>query len=96
MTVSDYSLFQIEKKRGIFIDDTAVNVVRLFCKQVGGGFLEVGNVTSSTFTYGDVWPKLYCPTDYWIVAYRVSARPSTCFKHILFRQKVPRKGLGAA
>ena len=64
-------------------DDTAVNVIRLLCKQAWGSFPEVDNVTSATMIWGDVQPKVYCPDDYWIVAFRVSKMMCYTFFRLL-------------
>ena len=61
---------QIEPYQGSD-DDTAVNMIRLLCKQAVGDILEVGSVESSYANWGNVQQKVYCPDDYWIVAYRV-------------------------
>ena len=66
---------QIESGQGDG-DDTAVNVIRLLCKQAWGDFLEAGSVTSATQSWGDWQSPIYCPADYWIVAYRV--------RHVLY------------
>ena len=70
---------QIEPARGSG-DDTAVNVIRLLCKQAWGGFPEVGNVTSGTMYWGDEHSKVYCPDDYWIVAFKVNNVIHDCIR----------------
>ena len=64
--------FQIEPYQGDE-DDSAVNVIRLLCKQAWDDFPEVSNVTSATMYWGTAHEKIYCPKDYWIVALRVSS-----------------------
>ena len=39
--------------------------------QAVGDFLEAGSVKSPTADWGDVQQKVYCPDDYWIVAFKV-------------------------
>ena len=65
-------------------DDTAVNAIRLLCKQALDGFPEVSSVTSATMRWGKLQPKLYCPDDYWIVAFRVSNMIHDCLRMLIF------------
>ena len=53
-------------------DDSGVAVITLLCKQAWDDFPEVGSVTSAVDIYGDLQPKIYCPDDHWIVAFRVN------------------------
>ena len=66
-------------------DDTAVNVIRLLCKQAWDGFPEVSSVTSATMRWGEEQPKLYCPDDYWIVAFRVSNMIHDCLTMLILQ-----------
>ena len=63
--------FQIDPYKPDY-DDTSVNGIRLLCKQAWDGFPEADSVTSATMIWGEEQNKLYCPDDYWIVAFRVS------------------------
>ena len=75
-------LSQIQPDQGYY-DDTAVNVIRLLCKQAWDGFPEVSSVTSATMHWGEEQPKLYCPDDYWIVAFRVSNMIHDCLRMLI-------------
>ena len=63
---------QIQTFQGYSGVDTAVNVIRLLCKQARDGFPGVGSVTSATGDLRDMRDKRFCPEDYWIAAFLVS------------------------
>ena len=73
---------QIEPAQGRG-DDTAVNVIRLLCKQAWGGFPVVGSVTSDTMPWGNEQPRIYCPDNYWIVAFQVNNMIYDCISTTL-------------
>ena len=74
---------QIEAPLKPIQDDTSVNVVRLCCKQAWGSFREVASVTSGTKPWGTPRIKRVCPTDFWIVSYKVSVYHSYKVRYIL-------------
>ena len=63
-------IFQIEYYN-VSIDNTAVNVIRLLCREPCGDFPEIDNVTSSTLPLGNVFSAVYCPAEYWVVQFKV-------------------------
>ena len=62
-------VLQIEPGQGSD-DDSSVNAVRLLCIQTWDD-VEVGYVESLTLSFGSYRSPIYCPTDYWLVAFKV-------------------------